>query len=317
MQRNRILAILAAVGASAIYGLNHTVAKGVMPEYIGAFGLVFMRVAGAAAIFWILSLFTPKEKIERKDWGRLLLCALTGMVLNMLFFFKGLSLSTPINSSVIVTLSPVFVLMLSAIILKEKITKLKSVGIALGMAGALALVLFSSEAVGSAPNIPLGNTLFLVNAISFGVYLIVSKPLTAKYSPVTLLKWLFTIAVVINFPITISEFSAVEWATLPFDAIWRMLFVVIGVTVLTNLLNIYALKRLKASTLGAFMYLQPLIGIVYAVSIGADTLTTIKLTAGGLVFLGVYLVSKKPKSQKSPKKVGKRQRLKIALGQRV
>jgi drug/metabolite transporter (DMT)-like permease len=87
--------------------------------------------------------------------------------------------------------------------------------------------------------------------------------------------------------------------------------------VLTNLLNIYALKRLKASTLGAFMYLQPLIGIVYAVSIGADTLTTIKLTAGGLVFLGVYLVSKKPKSQKSPKKVGKRQRLKIALGQRV
>jgi drug/metabolite transporter (DMT)-like permease len=239
------------------------------------------------------------------------------MVLNMLFFFKGLSLSTPINSSVIVTLSPVFVLMLSAIILKEKITKLKSVGIALGMAGALALVLFSSEAVGSAPNIPLGNTLFLVNAISFGVYLIVSKPLTAKYSPVTLLKWLFTIAVVINFPITISEFSAVEWATLPFDAIWRMLFVVIGVTVLTNLLNIYALKRLKASTLGAFMYLQPLIGIVYAVSIGADTLTTIKLTAGGLVFLGVYLVSKKPKSQKSPKKVGKRQRLKIALGQRV
>lgn len=316
MQRNRIFAILAAVGASAIYGLNHTVAKGVMPEFVDPFAVVLMRVAGAAAIFWIISLFTPSEKIARKDLGRLFLSALTGMCLNMLFFFKGLTLSSPINSSVIVTLSPVFVLLLSAFFLREKITKLKSIGIAIGMAGALALVLFNSEAAAYAPNIPLGNTFFLVNALSYGVYLIVSKPLTSKYSPITLLKWLFTIGVVINLPVTIGEFSTVQWSALPFDAIWRLGFIVIGVTVLTNLFNIYALRRLKASTLGVFIYLQPLIGIVYAVSIGADAMTSIKLMAGSLVFTGVYLVSKKPKKEKPARKMGKRQRLRVALGQR-
>lgn len=290
---NRVLAIIAATIASAIYGINHTVAKGVMPVYIEPFGFIFLRVFGAALLFWAISPFGPKEKIATSDWPRIFACAVFGMVINMLFFFKGLSLSTPINSSVIVTLSPVMVLILASVLIRERITLLKGAGVVVGLAGALVLVLFSADSTGNAPNIPLGNTLFIVNAFSYGLYLVIVKPLTAKYHPFTLMKWLFTIAVFINLPITIGEFRAVQWQSLPFEAIWKMAFVVLGTTFTTYLFNIYALKQLSASTISVFIYLQPLIAIIYAIATGADNLTTTKIVAGILVFVGVYMVISK------------------------
>lgn len=293
---SRTLAILAATGASTIYGINHTIAKGLMPVYIQPFGFIFLRVTGAAILFWIISFWGPKEKIAASDWKRILGCALFGMVINMLMFFKGLSLSTPINSSVIITVSPILVLLLAAVLIKEKITLLKTIGIVIGLAGALALVLFSNAETTNAPNIPVGNMLFIVNAFSYGVYLILVKPLTSKYHPFTLMKWLFLFAVIINFPITISEFSQVEWLELPIDAIWKMGFVIVGTTFLTYLLNIFALKELSAATISAFIYLQPLIAITFAVATGADSLDAVKITAALLVFTGVYLVTKKPKN---------------------
>ncbi|OEY72175.1 DMT family transporter [Salegentibacter salarius] len=293
MDNKRIWAIFAAIGASAIYGLNHTIAKGVMPTYIEPFGFIFLRVFGAAILFWGISWLGPKEKIATSDWPRILGCAVFGMAINMLFFFKGLSLSTPINSSVIVTLSPVMVLILASILIKERITLLKTLGIIVGLAGALVLVLFSTDSTVSAPNIPLGNILFIVNAFSYGLYLILVKPLTKKYHALTLMKWLFFIGVLINFPITIGEFTEVNWASLPFDAIWKMAFVVAGTTFSTYLLNIYALKQLSASTISVFIYLQPLIAITYAILTGADELNMVKAVAAILVFVGVYMVTKK------------------------
>ncbi len=293
------MAILAAFTASAIYGVNHTIAKGLMPLYIEPFGFILLRVTGAAMLFWIISLFAPKEKIATSDWPRILGCAVFGMVINMLFFFKGLSLSTPINSSVIITLSPIIVLILASILIKERITLLKSLGIVIGMAGALVLVIFSKEEHINAPNIPLGNTLFIINAFSYGLYLILVKPLTKKYHSITLMKWLFLIAVFINLPITLNEFTAVEWSSLPFDAIWKMTFVVIGTTFMTYLLNIYALKQLSPSTISAFIYLQPLIAISFAIAVGADALTMVKGIAAALVFIGVYMVSIKKTKVKS------------------
>ncbi|PRX38857.1 DMT family transporter [Salegentibacter salegens] len=293
MDNKRILAILAAIGASAIYGLNHTIAKGVMPTYIEPFGFIFLRVFGAAVLFWGISWLGPKEKIATSDWPRILGCAIFGMVINMLFFFKGLSLSTPINSSVIVTLSPVMVLILASILIRERITLLKTLGIIVGLAGALVLVLFSAASTGNAPNIPMGNVLFIVNAFSYGLYLILVKPLTKKYHALTLMKWLFFIAVIINFPITIGEFTEVNWTSLPFDAIWKMAFVVAGTTFSTYLLNIYALKQLSASTISVFIYMQPLIAITYAILTGADELNMVKVVAAILVFVGVYMVTKK------------------------
>ncbi len=289
----RALAILAAIGESTIYGLNHTIAKGVMPEYIKPFGFIFLRVTGAVILFWLISFWLPKEKVATSDWPRLLASAFFGMVLNMLFFFKGLSLSTPINSSVIVTITPIFVLLLSSYLLREKITWLKVSGIFLGLSGALMLVLFSAETGMDAPNIPLGNLLFLVNAFSFGIYLILVKPLTSKYHPITLMKWIFLTAFIINFPITFSEFTEVQWQSLPKEAIWSFAFVVLGTTFSTYILNIFAIKHLSPSTLSSFIYLQPLIAILSAVVIGVDKLTPLKLAAGSLVFIGVYLVTKK------------------------
>jgi drug/metabolite transporter (DMT)-like permease len=291
----RLLAILAAIGAGTIYGINHTVAKGLMPVYIQPFGFILLRVTGAAILFWLISPLGPKEKIATSDWPRLLGCAVLGMCINMLFFFKGLNLTTPINSSVITTITPIIVLVLAAILIKEKITLLKTVGIITGLAGALGLILFSSSEVRNASNIPLGNFLVLINATSYGLYLILVKPLTGKYHPVTLMKWLFSLAVIINLPFTLKEFTQVEWSSLPTEAILGMSFVVVGTTFLTYLLNVYALRQLSASTISAFVYLQPLIAIIYAVSTGADSLNMLKIVAALLVFAGVYMVTRKPK----------------------
>ncbi|WP_298349997.1 DMT family transporter [uncultured Dokdonia sp.] len=291
----RHLAFLAAFGASFIYGVNHTLAKDLMPTYIEAYGFIMLRVLGAAILFWITSLFLPSEKIDRKDWWRIILCALFGMTINMLMFFKGLQLSTPINSSVVITLSPVILLILSALFLKEKITWLKGSGIAIGLVGALILILFGAKTQANAPNIPLGNTLFIINAIAYSVYLILVKPLTAKYASVTLMKWFFLIAVFTNAPIALPQFLEVQWSSLPPSVIGVMLFVVIGTTYLTYLFNVFALRQLKPSTIGAFIYLQPLIATLVAIILGADSLTTIRIVAASLIFLGVYLSTKRKK----------------------
>jgi len=292
---NRTIALLAAFAATTIYGLNHTIAKGLMPTYIKPFGLILLRVLGATILFWLISIWGPKERIDIKDSKRIILSALFGMVINMLMFFKGLSLSTPINSSIIITISPILVFLMSAIFVKEKITLKKYLGISLGFSGALALILFGNELRQDAPNISLGNLLFVINSISYGIYLIIVKPLTLKYHPLTLMKWLFLTALIINLPITLSEFNEVKWSSLPFDALWKMCFVVVGTTFLTYLLNVFALRELKASTVGVFMYLQPPIAIVFAIVMGSDTLNFIKIVSGILIFAGVYLVSKKSK----------------------
>lgn len=292
----RTLALLAAMGATTIYGINHTVAKGVMPIYVQPFGFILLRVVGAAILFWAISIFGPKEKIEKKDWGRILVCAILGMVINMLAFFKGLQLSTPINSSVLITITPIIVVALSAFFLSEKITLYKGLGILLGFVGAVGLILFGAEIRQDAPNIPLGNFLFLVNATSYGAYLIVVKKLIEKYHPFTLMKWLFTIAIIINLPITLPEFLEIEWATLPIWAYGSIAFVIIGTTFMTYLFNSFALTQLKASTVGAFVYVQPLFGIIFALFSGKDQLTMVKIIATAFVLVGVYLASKKPRS---------------------
>ena len=229
----RTLAILAAIGATVIYGINHTVAKGVMPGHVKPFGFIFLRVGGAALLFWLISFFGPKEKIEKRDWGRMLICALLGMSINMLSFFKGLQLSTPINSAVLVTITPIIVVVISALFLSEKITLNKGLGIFMGFVGAVGLILFGAEVRQDAPNIPLGNFLFIINATSYGAYLVVVKKLIEKYHPFTLMKWLFTVAIVINLPLTLPEALEIQWSALPLWAYGSIAFVVIGTTFLT------------------------------------------------------------------------------------
>ena len=290
----RTLGFLAALGATIIYGLNHTIAKNVMPIYITPFGFILLRVLGAAILFWVVSFFIKPEKIKKKDWPRLIACSFLGMVINMLAFFKGLELSTPVNSSVIITISPIIVFIFSAILLKEKIQFLKTIGIISGFIGAVILVLYTSKTGINAPNIPLGNVLFIVNSFAYGLYLVLVKPLIEKYNIITLLKWLFLLAIFLNLPLTFNEFSSVKWADLPIkDAVLPMLFVVVGTTFCTYLFNAYALRTLSPSTVSSFIYLQPIVGIVYAVSTKSDTLSLVSVTGMILIFIGIYLVTKK------------------------
>ena len=287
----RYLALIAAFLATSIYGINHTIAKEVMPIYVGSSGFIMLRLLGATLIFWLISLFTPNEKIEKKDFLKILLASILGMCVNMLAFFRGLELSTPINSGIIITLSPVLVLILSYFFLKEKVTLKKIIGILIGFSGAVFLILNSSKTGINAPNIPLGNSFFLLNASAYAGYLIVIKPLTSKYNIFTLMKWLFLIGLVLSTPITFNQFIEVNWTELPWFAIWRMAYVVIGTTFLTYLFNIYALKTLSPTTVGSFIYLQPIITIGFALITANDVLDTTKLFSCLLVFIGIYLVS--------------------------
>lgn len=292
--KNTTLGFLAALGATIIYGLNHTIAKNVMPVYISPFGFILLRVLGAAILFWIASIFVKHERIERKDWPRLIACSFLGMVINMLAFFKGLELSTPVNSSVIITISPIIVFIFSAILLKEKIKLIRSAGILFGFVGALILVLYTSKTGLNAPNIPLGNILFIVNSFAYGLYLVLVKPLIEKYNVINLLKWLFLLAIFMNFPVTVDEFSIVDWTNLPInEAILPMVFVVVGTTFCTYLFNAYALRTLSPSTVSSFIYLQPIVGIIYAVSTKSDTLSLVSVIGMILIFIGIYLVTKK------------------------
>tara|TARA_A100001011_G_scaffold26794_1_gene26275 strand:+ start:831 stop:1721 length:891 start_codon:yes stop_codon:yes gene_type:complete len=292
--KNRLIALLSAGGATMIYGLNHTIAKEVMPDHVGAFGFIFIRTAGATILFWFASLFVPFEKINKKDYLKFFITALLGMCLNMLSFFKGLELSTPVNSGIFATTNPIIILCLSYFFLQEKIGVKKFIGITLGFIGALILVLQGAENSLRAPNVPLGNFLFLLNSIFFSSFIIMVKPLTQKYSTVTIMKWLFLLGFFMNLPVTSIEFSEINWINMPFDAVWRIIFVVFGTTFLTYILNLFALKKLQASTVGAFAYAQPIIAISFAIITGNDYVSLGRGLACLTIMVGVYLVSQKP-----------------------
>lgn len=292
---SRGFAIFALFMVQLLYGLNYTLAKNVMNEnFIKPFGFVLLRVAGATLLFWIASIFLPKQKIDKRDFIKFFVAALFGVVINMMLFLKGLEYTSPIHASSIMTIIPIVILVLSAIILKENITKLKIVGVAIGLVGALVLTIYGrSERAGD--NVPLGNLFIFLNAISYSIYVILIKKLTTKYHPFTFIKWLFLFGLIILIPFGYNELDAVEWQTFTPYISFSVIFVVVGATFGTYLLNPLALRQLKASTVGIFIYLQPVIAGLFAIAMGADFIDAIKIGAMLVIFLGVYLVSKKPK----------------------
>ena len=292
--KSRNMAFLLAFLAALIYGVSFTVAKEVMPVYIQPFGFILLRVLGAALLFWGVGIFLKKEKIEVKDYPRLLLAAIFGIALNQLSFFKGLSMTTPINASVIMVCSPIIVLIFSSFLLNEKATKKKLLGIFIGLFGAVLLIIFGKD-IGSASNASLGNLLVLVNASSYALYLILIKNLTKKYHAITLAKWLYLIGLLMVIPFGFSELSVVNWESLPLPIIYRIGFIIVFTSFMTYMFNLFAIKELKPTTLSIFIYLQPVIASSYALLVGSDSLNIIKIGSTILIFIGVYLVTRKPK----------------------
>ena len=294
----RTLALIGATIVSIIYGVTFTIAKDVMPKYVDAYGFILMRVGGSTILFWLVWLFSRmpenvrKERIDRADFPRIIWAAFFGVALNMLSFFKGLSLTSPISASVIMVSTPMIVLVLSAIIIKERIRKRMALGIILGLIGTAFLILYG-KSIGNATNASLGNFLVFVNATSYGLYLVLVKKLMDKYNAFTFVKWIYLIGFLMVLPFGWGEFEAVNWALMPMDMYWKIGFVVVFSTFLTYLLNLLSMKELKPTTIAVFVYLQPVFATVFAISLGKDELTLVKIVSAILIFTGVYLVTQK------------------------
>ncbi|WP_115460924.1 DMT family transporter [Winogradskyella aurantiaca] len=293
---SRKTALVALVTVQLLYGLNYTFAKTVINDgYVGAFGFVVLRVVGALILFWLLSLFLPKEKIDKRDYLRFIVAAIFGVFINMLLFLKGLELTSPIHASSIMTITPVIILILSYFILNEALTKRKIFGVFLAFAGALVLTIYG-KSVRAADNVFLGNTFIFINAVSYSIYVILIKQLTTKYHPLTFIKWLFLFGAFMVFPFGYEELTEIKLNTYTNYAYFSIAFVVLGATFGTYLLNPLALSKLKASTVGAFVYLQPAIAGIFAIVMGVDQMDTVKMLAMLIIFTGVFLASKKPKA---------------------
>ena len=286
----RNLALAGATLVSIIYGLTFTIAKDVMPQYIDAYGFIFLRVGGSTVLFWLAWLFMPKEKIDLTDFPRIIAAAFFGVAFNMLTFFKGLSLTSPISASVIMVSTPMIVLVLSAIIMKERVKKRMVGGILLGLVGTGFLILYG-KSIANAPQAGYGNFLVLLNAISYGFYLIIVKKLMNQYNAFTFVKWIYLFGFLMVVPFGYGEFSQVTWTEVPIDILWKIGFVVVFSTFLTYLLNLLSMKELKPTTVAVFIYLQPVFATVFAISLGKDELNIVKVVSAILIFSGVYLVT--------------------------
>lgn len=288
----RTKAHIALLIVALIYGLNYIIAKEVMNGYIEPRGFIFLRVVGASALFWLFHLFGNKAvKIERADWPRFLLSGFFGVAANQMLFFEGLNLTTPINASVIMTGNPILVLIISALLLKEPIRKGRLLGIIIGGAGAVYLILGRGSLDLAAQNTSLGNLLVFLNASSYAVYLVIVKPLMAKYPPIQVVKWVFACGLLFVVPAGGSQFLAVQWHTWPIEIYAQAAFVVVGTTFIAYLFNIYALKTVSSTTVSIYIYLQPLFATLAALALGKDLLTWRIAIAAMLIFIGVYLVS--------------------------
>lgn len=285
-------ALLAATFVSIIYGVSFTIAKDVMPTFVKPYGFILLRVLGATVLFWLVSFFGPKEKIQTSDFPRIIAAALFGVALNMLTFFKGLSYTSPISGAVIMVTTPIIVLILSSILTKERMELRKITGILLGLFGTGFLILYG-QSMGNATNAPLGNFLVFVNAVSYGFYLIIVKKLMDKYNAFTFVKWIYTFGLLMVIPFVWSEYQEIQWQTIPSMILWEIGFVVVFTTFMTYLLNLVSMRELKPTTVAVFIYLQPLFATVFAMSLGKDQLTVVKVISAILIFVGVFLVTKK------------------------
>ena len=298
----RNIALIGATLVSLIYGVTFTIAKDVMPHYIDAYGFILLRVGGSALLFWGVWLLMkmlkigPNEKIALHDFPRIIACAFFGVALNMLTFFKGLSMTSPISAAVIMVCTPLIVLVLSAIIIKEKMLKRKILGILLGLFGTSFLILYG-KSVENNSNVSLGNFLVLVNAVSYGYYLVIVKKLMDKYNAFTFVKWIYLFGFIMVIPFGLSQFQSVDWAVLPSDIVWKIGFVVVFSTFFTYLLNLLSMRELKPTIVAVFIYLQPLFATLFAISLGKDELSWVKISSAIIIFTGVYLVTDKKSEQ--------------------
>lgn len=286
------------LAANIIYGLNVIFGKAVMPDHIKPFALLTLRSVSAVILFWAASFFIPKEKVERKDLLYMLSVFIFGVVINQALFLAGLALTSPINSSIIMSVNPIFAFVFAAMILKEKITLLKGTGLTIGFIGVMILILQNGTPDVSSSTF-LGDMFTLINTISWALYTVVIKRMLEKYHPVTVMKWTFLFGMFVNVPIGYREFITTDWASITPTAWLQIGFVVFFATFLGYLLLTFALRRLSPTIVSTYTYVQPVIAAYLATLLGQDHIDIVMVISAILIFAGVYVVSLQKNSVRS------------------
>ncbi|HRC32932.1 MAG TPA: DMT family transporter [Bacteroidia bacterium] len=288
---HNLLAHLAVLSANIIYGINYSVAKEVMPLYIQPFAFIFLRVVSAAILFSLAHALFVREKVEKQDYIPLAMCGLFGVAINQLLFFKGLSLTQPINAALMMTTNPVQVMLLAYIFLKERITNVKIFGITLGLIGAASIIITGKQ-ISMNGSTMLGDTFIFLNSLSYAYFIIIAKPLLKKYHPVTVMKFAFLFGSIVVIPFGLNELSEVQWHVIPVEAWYKITFIILATTFIAYLLNTFALRRLPSGTVSMYIYTQPVFATLMSIYLGLGHPQPIHFIAATFIFVGVFLVSK-------------------------
>ena len=285
-----------------LFGANYWIAKGLMPDFMQPAQIIFVRCLSAVALFWLVSAITQKEKVCRRDHFLLALGGLTGISVNQTFFFSGLSLTSPVDAALLHSGSPVVVLLFSTLLAREKINLSKIAGILMGASGAVALVLHGNAAESGSGNHLLGNTLIILNIVSYSLYLVIIKPLMVRYRAITIMKWVFLYGFLLILPYSLNSVSSIGFGKFSDFAWFSLAYIVLGTTFLTYLMTSYSLRYVSAGTAGYYIYLQPVIAAFIGITFFRESPSFIKMLAAALVFAGVFLVNRKEGLKKVPER---------------
>ncbi|MEO9211230.1 MAG: DMT family transporter [Ginsengibacter sp.] len=287
---------LALLGTNLFFASNYSAIKYFTAHhYSGPFGINIIRIGVSLILFWILFLFKPvKNRVTKKDIPIFLLCALTAIALNQMFFIKGLSLTLAIHASLLTLITPILITVIAAYVLKERLNSAKMIGLLLGISGAVLLISFR-EAGAQGDNIPFGDSLVILSSVAYTFYFILVKPLMSRYSPIMVTRLIFTFGFFMILPVCFQEFSEISWSAFSIRE-WLLLFIiVVPGTFFAYIFNVYGIKILSASTAGAYIYSQPIFAAIIAIIFLGESLSFYKIIAGALIFMGVFLSNKRKK----------------------
>lgn len=283
----------ALLGTNIFFAINFTAVKYLINGgYMQAFGLNFIRMLVTVTMLWFIYLFKKNKFIlDKNDWVRLLFCALTGIAINQLLFIKGLSLTYSIHASLLMLATPIMITLIAAVVLKEKITPLKLMGLLLGISGG-ALLITARENTGSGTDVIWGDILVVLNAVSYSVYFIIVKPLMKKHHPIDLMRILFTIGLTVATPFCWKEFAQIPWNQFTPLEFYVLILVTVGGTFCAYVFNVIGIKYLGPSVAGSYIYLQPFFATAIAMFVLGETLNAYKIFAAVLIFAGVFMANK-------------------------
>lgn len=293
MASDQLKGHLSVAAAYIIFGLNVVVCKDIAnAEAVAPDVLFSLRAIGASALFWLLSLFLPKEKVEKGDLWRIALASFLGLFLTQMTFLVGITMATPIDSAILGTLGPVFTMFFAYFFVREPITGKKAGGVAVALAGVIFLILNTVHAGGASATTPLGFILLLLNSLTFSMYLGIFRPLISKYSVVSFMKWAFLFALLMSLPFSAKGLLTMDYAAIPVAVRWEIAFLIFFATFIAYSLIPYGQKRIRPTLVSMYNYLSPIIATIVSIWTGMDQLTWQKVIAAAAIVGGVILVSK-------------------------